>query len=997
MSVVTGALGSLAPKLLQLLGDEYKLQKGVKKQVQWVSIELDNINAFFRKVSAVPWDRLDELVKLWAREIREASYDMEDVLDTFLVQVDGGAPADPSRLKLTLKKMSKVFSKAKARRGIAGAIEDIKKRLDDIAERRQRYKLDEMIAAAPTIDPRLIAMYKEVSQLIGVDKSREDIISMLNLSQPDDDAPDKITKKVSIVGVGGLGKTTLAKAVYENLKSQFDCAAFVSVGRDLDLVKVFKDILFDLDKEEYKDIHETKRGLEFLIREVREFLENKRYFIVVDDVWEVEKWKKIEVAFIENNCGSRVITTTRSVNVAKASGEVYKLKPLSDDDSMNLFYTRIFGADRKFLGNQQDDISEKILKKCAGIPLAIITMGSLFAGKEKHQWSMLFNSIGFVHGEDNNEVKDTMTILSLSYYDLPPELRTCLLYLSTYPEDYEIEKDPLIWKWIAEGFINPDKGKTLYEIGEKYFNDLINRSLIQVVEAWDGRVSGCRIHDMVLDMIRKLAFEENFIALVGENVEATDAASSVRRLVQQNRRAEHKISEATVTEMTKVRSYSTFLCCINNRDQFLRFKILRVLDIVGCSFDKGCHLDHLGDLLHLRYLGMRRCGGTGYKIPKQIGNLKLLQTIDVDVVLPESIFQVSKLVRLHAPLLDTQDGIGNLTSLQELEIKPRLVLWDIPKRFIKELGRLRELRVLKFSSMKMEWELGMQRDFVESLCNLKNIQHIDVNVSFPFADNTAMLEAAGFVLPRSICYLALPVKFSKMPSFIDPSSLRFLFHLNLFVTTMDEHDLKLLARLPALCYLKLRTESTVTASNINAGDGCFFQKLRHLWTESITVQFEQPNEKDGSVSFHMWNYSKQHAMPFVSRKSNDSSKSVVPRGVMPNLENLRFEIPLKAIKDNNGDYGSFGLEYLPSIRKLSGPIDCEGVSAKEVDAALAALRNACKVHPNNPTFEMYKINDPVRLAMMNRLCQMANKLNLPAKFVTEQFPGEDLETASDDD
>jgi disease resistance protein RPM1 len=102
MSVVTGALGSLAPKLLQLLGDEYKLQKGVKKQVQWVSIELDNINAFFRKVSAVPWDRLDELVKLWAREIREASYDMEDVLDTFLVQLDGGAPADPSRLKRTL-------------------------------------------------------------------------------------------------------------------------------------------------------------------------------------------------------------------------------------------------------------------------------------------------------------------------------------------------------------------------------------------------------------------------------------------------------------------------------------------------------------------------------------------------------------------------------------------------------------------------------------------------------------------------------------------------------------------------------------------------------------------------------------------------------------------------------------------------------------------------------------------------------------------------------
>jgi len=283
MSVVTGALGSLAPKLLQLLHDEYKLQKGVKKQVQWLHSELESIYAFLGEVAEVPWDRLNGQVKVWAREVREASYDMEDVLDTFLVRVEGGEPTDPSRLKRAMKKMGKVFSKAKARRGIAGAIEDIKKNLEELAKRRQDYKLDDNVckplATSSTLDPCMKAMCKEVTRLIGVDKSRDELISMLNNpSQPDDVAPDKkITKKVSIVGVGGLGKTTLAKAAYDNLKSQYDCAAFVSVGRDHDLVKVFKDILFDLDKIKYDNIHNTRRGVALLIREVQEFLENKRY------------------------------------------------------------------------------------------------------------------------------------------------------------------------------------------------------------------------------------------------------------------------------------------------------------------------------------------------------------------------------------------------------------------------------------------------------------------------------------------------------------------------------------------------------------------------------------------------------------------------------------------------------------------------------------------------------------------------------------------------
>jgi disease resistance protein RPM1 len=200
---------------------------------------------------------------VWAREVREASYEMEDVLDTFLVRLEGHEHADPSRLKHTTKKMGKVFIKAKARRDIAGAIEDIKKYLVGVAERHHMYKLDEIVSkhddvSTSTIDPRLTAMDKEVTRLIGVDKSREKLISVLSPSHQDNDVLDKkIIKKVSIVGVEGLGKTTLAKAVYDKLSSEYECRAFVSVGRDHDLVTVLKDILFHLDEDKYHNIHTT--------------------------------------------------------------------------------------------------------------------------------------------------------------------------------------------------------------------------------------------------------------------------------------------------------------------------------------------------------------------------------------------------------------------------------------------------------------------------------------------------------------------------------------------------------------------------------------------------------------------------------------------------------------------------------------------------------------------------------------------------------------------
>ena len=195
-----------------------------------------------------------------------------------------------------------------------------------------------------------------------------------------------------------------------------------------------------------------------------------RYFIVIDDIWETQSWETIKLALIENNCGSRIVITTRKFRVATEAGEVYNINPLSDDESRKLLYSRIFGIEADCLGNLPDKVSDKVLKRCGGVPLAIVTMANLLVGKPIEEWPEVHNSIAFSSHKDNHHIESTMRILSFSYYDLPSHLKTCLLYLSVYPEDYEIEKDSLIWKWVAEGFIEKKTGTSLFQRGEEYFH-----------------------------------------------------------------------------------------------------------------------------------------------------------------------------------------------------------------------------------------------------------------------------------------------------------------------------------------------------------------------------------------------------------------------------------------------------------------------------------------------------------------------------------------------
>ncbi|KAF8645092.1 hypothetical protein HU200_066208 [Digitaria exilis] len=910
MDLVTGALGNLAPKLLQLLGDEYKLHKGLTEKVESLSKELKHVHATLRKVAAVPWDQLDEHVKIWADELREKSYDMEDVLDTFLVRVEGPVPSGKK-----MDSLFTLFSKAKARHDIAGAIEDIMKQLKEVDERRARYKLDDVVAKAAAtsrIDPRLVAMNNEVNKLIGIDKSSGELSRML--SPVGNDSNGKI-KIVSVVGVGGLGKTTLAQVVYDKLNPNFGCRAFVPVGRDRDVKTVLRDILIDLDNK-YMDVKYNILDERQLIKQLKDFLRSNR----------------------------------------------------------------LYGGEDKCPLNHPAEASEKILKKCGGVPLAVITMASMLVGKSTEDWSDMCKS--FYGGNEGQQIHDTEWILSLSYYDLPLHLRTCLLYLSVYPEDYLIKKDPLIWKWIAEGFVEMKTGTNLFQRGEEYFNQLINSSLIQAVESSDGVIDRCRVHDMVLDLIREMSEKVNFVTISKDDGEGTlQRNKQVRRLAHHNRPMK-QTHEDDDMGMAKVRSLVVHGCEIDSWLLHPSFKLLRVLALEGysrASAEDWQGLRHLGNLLHLRYLGLRNT--SIFEIPEEIGKLKFLQILDLEgsyvQLLPSGVCQLTQLLCLRGGWnTRAPDGLlKKVTSLEELCLNIDN-LDDEPKRqFINDLCNLSQVRVLTIYGELRAGGMALQSELVQSLDNLHKLQHLRlVDYNFDGEDDTCewVEWEDTVVLPRGLQVLNLHVvPFRRLPSCISPAHLQNLWQLQLRVEAIDEAGLRALGGLPELRELGLLAHrssiaSTATVASINISSEGFFQKLRRCsliggWmVQLVLTKEEEEDSKAGVVSVSFWNGN--GAAPFGSRTKQQAScrRSVeaVPPPVMPNLQELNFEVPVRPLyKDGNGGCDNLGLEFLPSLANVHVDVNCEGAPADDVEKAEAELRNAAQLHPIKFIPDIQRVNE----------------------------------------
>ncbi|XP_047043193.1 disease resistance protein RGA5-like [Lolium rigidum] len=887
VSVATGALKPVVGKLFALLGDEYKRFKGVRDQIRFLTSELATMHAFLLKMSEEEEGGHDPLDQAWMKEVRELSYDMEESIDDFMLHV-GDKDAKPDGFIDKIKHSLGKLGKMKTHRRIGKEIEDLKKQIIEVGERNARYRTGGVISKMSnlTIDPRALAIFEHASKLVGIEEPKAEIIKLLTEEQGCGLTPQNL-KVVAIVGFGGIGKTTLANQVYQELKVQFQCSAFISVSRTPDMMSILRTILSEVSKQRYVD---TEAGsIQHLISKVHDFLIGKRYFIVVDDIWSVGAWEIIQYAFPMMSGGSRIITTSRVKDVAQYcsasfTGCVYNIRPLDMVHSRQLFHRRLFKYEEDFPSHLKD-VSDEILRK----------------GNTKYEWEQVKVSIGCAL-ERNPTVEGMMKIISLSYFDLPAHLKTCLLYLSIFPEDAIIQKKGLIWRWIAERFIYNEGRYTLYELGEKCFNELVNRSLIQLVETNYGVVKSCRVHDTILDFIISKSIEENFVTLVSDS-NITETQSKVRRLSLQGHK-EKNLCEPENLVLCHIRSLHVF-GHLGEFPSLDRFMHLRVLDFESGYMLENNHLEGIGRLLQLRYLNLK--GTEVSELPQQIGNLLCLEMLDLRGTsvheLPASIVNLKKMVNLLVNnYVKFPDGIAKMQAL-ESHINVHVSRQSI--NFLQELGQLKNLKtlLLDFEGVSATGhENGATVDMKAIVSSLQNLGTLSIGKNSNF-----LTEA--YLLPPALKKLVVwGSTVTRVPNSV--GSLVNLRSLLLWMDHVGEEDFCILGGLPSLLKLNLVIGNCEDSRKIRliVRGAHGFSCLRIFW-------------------YSIW---------------DDEMNLMFTAGSMPKLE--EFQTRFDAVKTESfigGDL-DFGVENLTSLTSIrwiaSGHGDAVNAARAAMERKLGALR-----------------------------------------------------------
>jgi disease resistance protein RPM1 len=694
----------------------------------------------------------------WVQELRMLAHRIEDIVDEYLYLVGHRHGTGwGTYLKAGFKQPNVLLSLNR----IASFAEEAEVNLVHLFQAKDRWVSmvgDENLSDSTYIVERsqhLASISRSLVEedLVGVHKNREKLEQWLG--------GDDLERSVIVLhGMGGLGKTALAGNVYKNEREKFECHAWVSISQTYSI----KDVLKCLITELYEGRNSTPGNMDHmgtttLQHKLKTFLEDKKYLIILDDVWDPEAVSDLFGALVQNQKKSRVLLTTRIAGVAQHALQNRRitLGALSNDHSWELFCKMGFLRDTNHkCPIELAELAQEIVSKCKGIPLAIVAVGRLLFVRDKtrEEFKRICDQLEW-ELVNNPSMEHVRNILYLSYIYLPAHLKSCFLYCSLFPEDCLFRRKKIARLWTAEAFIEERGSSTLEEVAEGYMKELVHRNMLQLVERNSfGRIKKFRMHDILRELAVDLCRSDCFGVTYEEDKSRISLEKAGRRLVihklkkniEQSIPSIHQLRSITALDNTM--PSSTLLPLVSEKSRYMT-----VLELSGLPIEKIPYA--IGDLFNLRHLGLRN--SKVKMLPESIEKLSNLLTLDLhnsDVhKLPSGIVKLMKLRHLFTqkfidpsgrfPLsvsgVSIRKGLGNLSNLHTLQAL------DVHDDSVKQLEDLRQLRSLRLVNVKRIY-CGR---LCESLVQMKYLSTLYLNAS----DENEVLELNA--LPPSLQKLGL--------------------------------------------------------------------------------------------------------------------------------------------------------------------------------------------------------------------------------------------------
>lgn len=606
---------------------------------------------------------------------------------------------------------------------------------------------------------RLVPTSKDA--VVGHEESLIEILSRL--------VGESYTREVlPIVGMGGIGKTALAKIVYNHplVIEHFHVRGWVTISQDYNEESAHLNLIASL-KGTPKEVDVRRESGRYNNLEIHKYLYGRRYLIVMDDVWSTKAWGDMSILFPDNDNGSRIILTTRLQDVAAyvSYKSIHVHVPFLDaNQSWHLFQQKVFGD--QACPPELQAVGKKIVRSCGGLPLSIVMLAELFSkiGRTPEVWEQIVASGGHLE-----------TILYDSFKHLPHHLKECFLYMAGFPEDYEIRVSELIKLWVAEGFLErPNETKRKEEEAEYCLKELIEKSLILVTsKKIDGKIKSCKLHNVVRDFCIRVAGQKKFLLSVMDYLPSPILRRHFLPQVLEN----HQRISATWYEldlkdsMHSSRTHS--IICIPQKGYKPKgsvhdFSSLRVFHVLRRNDGLYWELGQVFDMIYLTYLASNIPSNC---VPSTISKLENLQTLIIyrsDVHLPVEIWRMRQLRHLIAfslhPLPNPEGSALPLENLQTLSLATDFVC---SQRMVEMIPKIKKLG-LCYSGQKFEG--GYHLDNLAHLLRLEKLK-LEIHSSF---------------------WPSLPVF---------PQSLRKLYFSG---GRLDSKDMTIIGKLPNLQILKLR-------------------------------------------------------------------------------------------------------------------------------------------------------------------------------------------------